>query len=180
MFGVLSRLFGGPDALTRACRDMNRRAFAELLGRSSVAFLSLPAPFDQGLDPSTMSQEELFSLIEQAAQDLSERKEFQPFCYTVGQAKYLPLFSQEKFAQQFVGEYARKVNRVIPFQMLTANGAALVPAFSNCDIVVLNDRTKHRHQLSAEDIALLREVWAEPDATDVTMNVKPPSSDDGR
>jgi hypothetical protein len=160
-FGVLSRLLGGPDALTRACRGADRRAFAELFGRSSVAFLCLPAPFDQGLDPSGMSQEELLSLIEKAARDLSERKEFQPFCYTVGQARCLPLFSQEKFAQQFVGEYVREVDRVLPFQMLTANGAALIPAFFGCDIIVLNDRTRHRQQLSAGDVALLQEVWAE-------------------
>lgn len=157
MFGVLSRLFGGPDALTRGCRDPDRRAFAELFRRSSIAFLSLPAPFDRGLDPSTLSQEALLSLIEKATQDLSERKEFQPFCYTVGQARCLPLFSQEKFALQFVGEYVREVQRVLPFQMLTASGSALVPTIPGYDLVVLNDRTKHRYQLSAEDVALLQE-----------------------
>src|SRR5262249_54390214 len=98
----------------------------------------------------------LLSLIDRSAHDLAERKEFQPFYYVAGGAKCLPLFSQERFAQQFVGEYVREVNRVLPFQMLTANGAALIPAFTACDIVVLNDRTRHRHQLSSEDIALLQ------------------------
>jgi hypothetical protein len=147
----------GRDPLTRLSRGPDRRAFAEAFGRSEVLFLSIPLA--EGLDPSSLTPEALLAHVEKAAQAISEESEIRPFTYPAGGMDCLPIFTSQGLAEQFVGEYVREINLILPFSVLTVEGTVIIPAVLASGRVVLNDRTKDRYELTDEDRALIKEVW---------------------
>lgn len=50
----------------------------------------------------------------------------------------------------------------MPYEVLTVEGRVLVPVFQDADSVVLNAGSKFEYELSVEDVALVRELWAAP------------------
>ena len=154
MLGLLGGLLGIPDAVTRAARGADRSRFADLFARSLLRVLSLPERFAAGL-PASASPAEILTQVKEAAQVLSESTGFHPFSYVHNGKRRLPVFATEELAAEFAKWYALETGRIIPFQILGADGAVVVPAFAECDLVVLNDKTKFEYVLSAEDVALV-------------------------
>ena len=85
-----------------------------------------------------------------------ESEGFQPFVYQHEDRRRMPLFSSDDLAAEFAKWYALETQRIIPLQVLGVDGAMVAPSFGDCDVVVLNDRTKHEVVLSDEDTALLK------------------------
>jgi SseB protein N-terminal domain len=153
----LERLLGklsGSDALVRASRGSDRRAFADVFIRSSVLFLHLPPGLEGGLDPN-VTQDQLLAHIKKSAKDLSGREQFVPLCDTHEGRKRMLLFTQQAFAQEYAQARVRETKRIMPFEVLTVEGRVLAPTFRNADSVALNPGSKSEYELSAEDIAAL-------------------------
>lgn len=125
-----------------------------------LTFLCLPDAFREGL-PATATQEEALNFIEKAAADLAARGSFEPFVYTGPDgSKALPIFTQARHAESFTRSYVNEVRRIIPFQLLTASGASLVPAFSRCDVVIVNPRSDDELLLSKDEVRSIIERGA--------------------
>jgi len=150
----LTSLFGIRDGVTRAAQGGDRARFAEQFACSTLYFLCLPERFAAGL-PASATQQEILAQIEQAATDLSQSQGFQPFVYLSEGQRRLPVFSSNDLVAEFAKWYALHTQRIIPLQALGVDGATIVPAFKDCDVVVLNDRTKHEYVLSATDVELV-------------------------
>jgi hypothetical protein len=148
----LTEWFGGRDGLTRAAHGADREAFAGAFRQATVRCLSVPEAFVEGL-PMDAPPEALLAYIDEAARDLSQRDAFEPFRYVVDGRRRLPVFSSSDLAAEFAKWYATTRQRIVPLQVLTLSGTALVPLFAPDDVVVLNDRTKHEYVLSPEDRA---------------------------
>jgi hypothetical protein len=150
----------GSDALIRASRRSNRQAFAELFGRSSITFLHLPPGLEGGLDPK-VTKEEFLAHIRTAAKDLSGREKFSPLCQTRKGRNFMLLFTQQVLAQDYAHAYVRTIKRIMPFEVLTVAGSALVRSLGDDGAAVLNAESKFEYELSAEDIGILRKLWAQ-------------------
>jgi hypothetical protein len=109
----------------------------------------------EGLDPATLTEQELLAEIERAAKDLRERDSFEPFLYRSGDTLCLPFFSSSKHAETFCGEYAKERNRVFPFQTLTIRGPVLASLLPAADVLVLDPKTADEYVLSDADKRLL-------------------------
>jgi hypothetical protein len=153
--GRLGTLLGLRDALTRAAHGGDRRRFAERFAGSTVYFLCLPQRFAEGLSADA-SQEAILEQIEEAAKDLAESPRYRPMVYVSDGCRRMPLFSNNQLAAEFAKWYALFKKRIIPLQVLGADGMAIVPAFKDCDVVALNDRTEHEYLLTEDDVLLLR------------------------
>jgi len=157
VFRTLSKLFGKRDRLSALSRQPDRRPFIHALGESDViVFAALQS---EGLDPATVTEENLIAEIEKAVKDLNERQGFEPFLYLSGDSKCLPFFSTVDYAEIFCGEYSKQRNRVFPFQTLTVRGAVLVSLLPGCNALVLNPRSSEEYVLSEADMKLLLEKW---------------------
>jgi len=155
VFNRVLDALSGSDALIRASKGSDRRAFADLFIRSLVLFLHLPPGLEGGLEPN-VTQDELLAHIRKSAKDLSGRKQFVPLCDTREGRKRMLLFTEQTFAKEYAQARVRETKRIMPFEVLTVEGRVLVPVFRNADSVVLNPGSKCDYELSAEDLALLR------------------------
>jgi hypothetical protein len=63
---------------------------------------------------------------------------------------------------EFAHTYVREIKHIMPYEVLTVEGRVLVPVFQDADSVVLNAGSKFEYELSVEDVALVRELWAAP------------------
>jgi len=153
--GKLASLLGIRDAVTRAARGGDRDHFADVFVSSMLYFVCVPARFAAGL-PANASQDEILAQVEAAAKDLSESQGFQPFVYPDSGRRRMPIFSSDALATQFASWYALHTQRIIPLQVLGVEGSLIVPAFKDCDVVALNDRTKHEYLLTDQDASLLK------------------------
>jgi hypothetical protein len=100
-----------------------------------------------------MTKDELLAVIEAAAKDLNDKETgFQPFTYNKSDVTVLPVFSSQQYAKEFIQVYVPRVNKIIPFQVLTVRGYHLVSSFVAVESVVLNDESKHQYELSSADI----------------------------
>lgn len=149
----------GSDALIRASRRSNRQAFAELFGRSSILFLHLPPGFEDGLDPK-VTKEEFLAHVRTAAKDLSGREQFSPLCQARRGRHFMLLFTQQVLAQDYAHAYVRTIKRIMPFEVLTVTGSMVVRSLGDDGAAVLNAESKFEYELSAEDMGLLRKLWA--------------------
>jgi hypothetical protein len=150
----LGSLFRRRDPLTQSARGADREGFAKVFATSTVQFLCVPQRFSQGL-PADASQEQILAQLEEAAQDLAANRDVTPFSYEDNGRRRLPVFSTMELGLEFAKWYALRTRRLIPIQTLGVQGAAIVPAFANCDDVVLNDRTAFEYVLSAVDMTYL-------------------------
>jgi hypothetical protein len=140
MAGFLRKLFGKPSAIEQLARGGDRDAFLRQLG-DTVIFV-IGAVEGDGLDASTMTQEQLLAEIERAAKDLSERQDgFAPFVYERNGRRRIPFFTSQAHAETFVGEYSKERNRFYPFQLLGIKGSLLAQLLPACDDLVMNDST---------------------------------------
>ena len=158
---MLSKLFGlskDSDSLVDAWRRADRQKFADLFGKTQIFCLSLPTGLENGIDPN-VTQEELLAKIRAAAQDLSQRERFSPFCYTKNSQTRMPIFTSQELVQPFAHAYVRETKRIAPFQVLGVNGTVIARALGNADVIVLNDRTEHEYELTPDDIAQIRHRW---------------------
>lgn len=160
MFDRLRNLFRKPPAaLHEMARAGDRDAFARRLGESDVFVIA--AVEGEGLDPATMTPEQLLAEIERAGKDLAERQDgFEPFVYESPEGqRRLPFFTDDQHAQTFVGEYSKERNRVYPFQLLGVRGSVLAQLLPACDALVMNDRTLDEVELSDADAEAISRVW---------------------
>jgi hypothetical protein len=107
-----------------------------------------------------MTPEVLLAHIEANAKDLAEREEFPPFTYLREGKRCLPLFSSLSLAQEFIGEYAKQVDRVLPFQALTVSGRSLRDIILSAEQVALNARTRYERLFADDDLLAVAETWA--------------------
>lgn len=154
---MLGRLFGPRDPLIRLSRGADAHAFAEALGRSDLIVLSLP--LGEGLDPWSMTPEQLLALIEANAKDLAGREDFPPFTYPREGRRCLPLFSSLGLAQVFIGEVSKQAERVLPFQALTVAGHSLREIILEAEQVALNAGTRYERLLTPEDLRAVEMSW---------------------
>src|SRR5688500_16580761 len=104
MASFLRKLFGKPPAIEQLARGGDREAFLRTLGEVNVFVIA--AIEGDGLDPSTMTQEQLLAEIERAAKDLNERQEgFAPLVYERYGRRRLPFFTSSARVETFVGAY---------------------------------------------------------------------------
>jgi len=142
MAGFFRKLFGGSSkaATPSALAGDDAAALADRL--CSADILVFAAFEGDGLDPSTMTREELLAAVERAAKDLAERSDgFEPFTYERDGVRRLPFFTSDEHAQTFVASYSEERGRVFPFQMLGIRGDLLAKLWPACDQLVMNDRT---------------------------------------
>ena len=124
MLSFLRKLFERAPEIERLARGGDRDAFLRRLAESDVFVIA--AIEGDGLDPSTMTQEQLTAEVERAAKDLSERKDgFAPFVYERDGRRRLPFFASNARAVAFVGKYSKERDRVYPFQLLGVKGSVL-------------------------------------------------------
>lgn len=102
----------GQDDLTKAAHGADREPFAQLFVQSSLYFLAVPERFAPGL-PAEASREQILAQVEEAARDLSETHDFQPFSYDDDGRCRMPVFSSEELASQFAQWYATRTRRLI-------------------------------------------------------------------
>ena len=154
---MLGWLRGLRDPVIRFAHGSDRRAFVDVIGRADLIALSLPT--DQGLDPETLTQEQLLTHIGAGVKDLAEREEFTLFTYPREGKRCLPLFSSHKLAEEFIHLYVREINRVLGFQVLTVRGRSLRDAMLSAEQVAVNARTQHERVLAEVDLRLVDELW---------------------
>jgi hypothetical protein len=150
----LAALFGFRDPLTKAAFKSDRGRFAELFAETTVYLVCVPDRFAAGL-PADATREQILAQIRDAAEDLAERQDFPPFIYDDGGRRRLPLFTDDALASGFAQWYALRTRRIVPLQMVGVRGGAIVPAFRDCDVVALNDRSKHEYVLTEDDVGRL-------------------------
>ena len=157
MLKKLLRLAGLGNPLLEAARDSDPGKFAEVFCRTEVRFLCLPPAFADGMEAKGATQEQILAYVEKAAADLAARDSFIPFGYVEDDEKRIPVFTDQDSAQLFAQQYASQVKRLLPFQVLTAAGATLVPSFGDVDAVVLDDGSGHAIRVSGDQLRALRE-----------------------
>jgi hypothetical protein len=149
MTGFFQKLFGSRNSLEQLAHGDDRTAFIKELEQSSIYVFA--AMSSDGLDPSTMTNEQLLAEIERAAQELNERGGFDPFVYEQAGQRRLPYLSSEKRAQTFAGIYSNERNRVYPFQCLGIKRSLLKQLLPACDHLVMNDRCPNEIVLTEAD-----------------------------
>ena len=160
MVSFLTRVLDLPDRPTRLSRKADRREFAAVVARTQLTFLSVPVELEAGLDADTMTPEDLLDCIEKSARLCSEREAHPPWtCVRAGEL-LLPVFSQKRYAERFVGEYVKSLNRVIPFFLLTASGRDIAASAAEGATVLLNAGTRHEYRLTRDDLAAVRAAAA--------------------
>jgi hypothetical protein len=140
-------------------RFLNKQSTAApregLLGELAASTVWLFAAMDgDGLDPRSMSTEELLAELRRAAEDLARRQEFSPFVYEKDGQRRLPFFTSEEHSQVFAGEYSKERNRVYPFELLGVKGALLPKLSALSDVLVMNDRSPDEVVLTPEELGL--------------------------
>src|SRR5688500_14808914 len=116
MFRFRRKIFTRRPIGTLGASPADRDEFIRELAASEIRVFA--AMDDDGLDPGTMTKEQLLAEIERKATDLSEDKGFPPFVYEVDGVRRLPFFTSQKLAEMFVGEWCREHDRVYGFQVL--------------------------------------------------------------
>ena len=92
MGGFLRKLFGKPPVIEELARGHDREGFLRHLGESEI--LVIAAVEGDGLDPATMTQEQVLAEIERAAKAMNEREDgFSPFTYERSGRHRLPFFT---------------------------------------------------------------------------------------
>lgn len=129
---------------------------------ASKPILVISATVSDGIDASTMTQDQLLAEIQQALERDKEnqQKGYGLFVYTANGQRRLPFFTSNEHAQKFCGEYSKERNRVFPFMVLEAEGTFLgkiIP--SSCDVVVMNDKSEDARVLSSGELATARRMW---------------------
>lgn len=158
MTGFLRKLFGKVPAIEQLAHGSDREAFLHTLGEADIFVIA--AIEGDGLDPTTMTKEQLLAAIEQAATDLNDRQDgFAPFVYERNGRRRLPFFTSHARAETFVGEYSKERNRVYPFQLLGVKGSLLARLLPACDDLAMNDRTDPEVVLSEADAVALGRMW---------------------
>jgi hypothetical protein len=112
-----------------------------------------------GIDPKSLTKEQLLSEIRLAAKDLNERQSFQPFIYDADGGRRAPFFMTNDHAQKFCGEYSKERNRVYPFQLLGVKGSLLATLIPACDFLVANDRSVDEIVFPVAEIAAAKRMW---------------------
>lgn len=160
MFKNLINALRGEDALVKAARGGDRAKLAEAFGTADVLFLQLPPGMEEGLDPG-MSQDELLAKLKTAAQDLSGREEFSPYCMVRNGESRTLLFTSQEYATKFAEARVRETKRIMPFEVLAVSGKSLVGLFASGQTAVFNMGSESEFELSADDAKLIAELWAE-------------------
>lgn len=158
---MFKKLFGKlrtPEDLVSACRGKDRLKFAELFGRAQIFFICLPPEWEKGIDPG-ITKEEFLEKIRAQAKEFSEQERFAPYWYVKGTQRRMPIFTDQRFVQEFARARVRETKRIQPFQVLGFDGTTAARAIRNADVVVLNDGTASEYELSPEDIRLIRRRW---------------------
>ena len=159
MLKLINRLLGREptgDALLRLAAGHDRRAFAlSFLGADVFIAAALT---DDGLDPSTMTPEELLARIEANAKDLDEDKPREPFVYERDGRRVMPVFTTQAHAETFIGKYSRQRNRVFGFQLLGVKGATVLNVLAACDVAVLNDASPGAYALTLRDVEIMQSL----------------------
>lgn len=151
--GIFGSFFSGSGSLTELGRAGKSKAFAQLFVTSELLILSLPFP--GSIDPATMSQEQLLDLIQKAAKEMSQQTAITPFTYVEDSARLFPVFTTQEAAKSFLGQYSKKINRIVPFQMSSLLGKVLRPQVQTGGQTVLNPGGSDEYRLSAADVAAL-------------------------
>ncbi|MGL6074681.1 MAG: hypothetical protein ACRC8S_11015 [Fimbriiglobus sp.] len=153
---LLNWLLDPSDHVTRLARTAQtskQHQFLEVWNSSTLTFLGIPDGFQlNDSDPDPTTAEELLAVIESTAKNLSERDEHIPLRIELDGESVLPIFSQRRHAQRFVENYVRRVNRIVPFFLLTIQGADLRAAISEDETILLNAETRHEVRLLAADV----------------------------
>lgn len=119
----------------------------------------IAAMLSEGLDAATFTQEDLLAELERVARDLSEREDgFDAFTYERDGSSCLPFFSSQGHCQIFCSEYAKRANRVFPFQVLGIKGSLLATCSRGVERLILNDSTPDERPLSDSEKRLLQET----------------------
>lgn len=156
--GLLRKLFGKPEQLARLAREGDRDAFLRKLADADIFVIA--AIERNGLDPSTMSKEQLLAEIDRATKGLNEPQDgFAPFVYEREGKDRLPFFTSNGHAETFVGEYSKERDRVYPFQLLGCKGSVLAQLLPACELLVMNDRSPDEVALSDGDMTAMRRMW---------------------
>ncbi|HZZ44745.1 MAG TPA: hypothetical protein VFE58_17545 [Tepidisphaeraceae bacterium] len=130
------------------------------LGETSIFVIS--ATVSEGIDASTMTQEQLLGEIRQALERDRENQQKGNglFHYLANNQRRLPFFTSNDHATKFCGEYSKQFNRVFPFMVLQTQGTFLGKLLpSSFDVVVMNDKSDDERVLSDEDISFARRMW---------------------
>ena len=156
--GFLSRMFKRRDWLTKASRSGDPEAFVRVLMESDIWLLL--AQDGEGIDPASLTAENLVAEMERQVKELAERQDFPVFMYGDGRLTAVPFFSSEAMAEPFVGEFCRARNRVIGFQSISVKGATLLSLLNEADRFVINDGSNDGRALTEEEMAILRRLAA--------------------
>jgi hypothetical protein len=112
------------------------REFAKVFLENNCCFLTFPLP--QGVAVEGLTQEELLRLIKDAASSVSKATEVTPLYEKKEGRTILPLFTDQKKPEAYVGDYCKKMGKVIPFGVMSIQGKKFLRAIHGADQVVLN------------------------------------------
>lgn len=153
MLKALRKLVGMPSRVERLAQTDDRESFIRGLVESDIFVI---ATIDgDGLDASTMTQEQLRAEIQRAAKAMSEREVFYPLVYERDGRWLLPFFTRYAYVETFIGLFSRARNRVYPFEVVGAKGAILVQIMSECDVLAMNDGSDRELVLPQSDMTIL-------------------------
>jgi len=147
---MFKNLFGSKD-LSEIGKSGNSSKFADQFLRSDITLLSLPIP--DSIDPANLTQDELLSLVKKAAKEISTQEQVNLFTYQEGNLYITPFFTDQPAVQAFAGYFAKKVRRVIPFEVISMRGASLAKYLSSETVMVLNPGSSSEYRLSEDDMA---------------------------
>ena len=153
MFKRFKNILGKGDPLCEAGRAGDSQAFARLFVASELMLLALALP--EAVAPAALSEDEFLDLVERAARKTSGQTEIEPFTYRAGPVVVLPAFTNDRAAEAFARRYAAEAGRVVPFQVLTVSGEAVVSSLSEGTRVSLNPKDSSEYLLSDTDLAAL-------------------------
>lgn len=156
MIGRVLHRLGLRDRLTALSRCQSRQSFIWALCESEIWILT--ALRNDGLDAETYTEEQLIDEMRQAGAILESDESLMPFFYEKEGRKRFPIFSRRKHMQSFCGEYSRERNRVFGFGGVSVAGHVIAQFVSECDEVVLNDKTPHARMLESRDMELLSKL----------------------
>ena len=140
------------DAIRRLLGKQGATARLEGLAASTIWVFA--AMDGDGLDPRSMSQEELLAELRRAAEDLARRQEFAPFVYEKDGQRRLPFFTSQEHAEVFAGAYSKERNRVYPFELLGVKGSLLSKLSTLSGVLVMNDRSPDERVLTPGELGL--------------------------
>jgi hypothetical protein len=92
-----------------------------------------------GLDPATLTREQLLAEVERAARSFRACERHDPFVYRLGEQRRLPVFTNEERMHRFTARFCKESGRIYPFQHFSAPGSALTRWLVHCDAVVVDD-----------------------------------------